>query len=718
MLISSYKNVHDKQDVDIEIDSFLEGVRSGRWEDIALEVRNAPTKDIKDAIKKRAPLVTPSGSFAERKVDGLRKHSGFIAIDIDNLEDPVATKKRIGADPYIYAAFISISGQGLCLIVKIDGTRHLDAFNGIAAYLYNEYQLIVDQSGKDISRARFVSYDPFIIQNSKSATFKKYLPKKKEPKHPKVLVIKTDFDSMIKQMDDKGLNLCEDYSDWVRICYALVSEFQEQGREYFHTLSSTSSKYNSIDCDSQFDACLKNHNESKGKKSTIGTIYYYAKQNGIDIYSEHTKSIARFATSQKAAGLSADSIVKSLEVSGYSAEESTEIVEQIVSKDIKFKSDSVSTDIAAYVNTFDLRKNSITRNIELSGRPIDDSDINSIFLDSKAVFKESSKDLVTSILFSNRISTYNPLHEFFEQDLFQPINYKYPNLDLLIRSVKSDTPNYDMYITRWLISAVASAYGIHSPLVLIFSGQKQGTGKTHWFRYLLPKELRYLFAESKMDAGKDDEILMCKKWFILDDEYGGKSKKEDKRLKELTSKEFINVREPYGRVSLDLRRLSVFCGTTNETQILNDSTGNRRQIPIHILDIDHELYNQCDKAALWRELYFMFQDGVQYTILKEDIEKLNAATEMFKLSTPEEDLIHKKLQPGTTSGEWMSLTEIQQYLMLETKFNYLNTHRIGTLLSLLGFVKDRKTMGGSKITMYYVYKNEIYVDNPGHPYNF
>ena len=66
----------------------------------------------------------------------------------------------------------------------------------------------------------------------------------------------------------------------------------------------------------------------------------------------------------------------------------------------------------------------------------------------------------------------------------------------------------------------------------------------------------------------------------------------------------------------------------------------------------------------------------------------------------------------------MSLTEIQQYLMLETKFNYLNTHRIGTLLSLLGFVKDRKTMGGSKITMYYVYKNEIYVDNPGHPYNF
>jgi predicted P-loop ATPase len=485
---------------------------------------------------------------------------------------------------------------------------------------------------------------------------------------------------------------------------------QEQGRDHFHTLSSHSSKYNSLDCDSQFDACLKNHNETKAKKSSIGTIYFHAKQNGIDVYSEHTKAIARYATSQKAAGLSKEAIIETLEKQGgYSPEDSKEIVEQIVSKDIKFKSDSVSTDIAAYVNTFDLRKNSITRNIELSGRPIDDSDINSIFLDSKAVFKESSKDLVTSILFSNRISTYNPLHEFFEQDLFQPINYKYPNLDLLIRSVKSDTPNYDMYITRWLLSAVASAYGIHSPLVLIFCGEKQGTGKTHWFRYLLPKELRYLFAESKMDAGKDDEILMCKKWFILDDEYGGKSKKEDKRLKELTSKEFINVREPYGRVSLDLRRLAVFCGTSNETQLLNDPTGNRRQIPLHILDIDHDLYNQCDKAALWRELYCQFQLGCEHTILKEDIAKLNAATEMFKLSTPEEDLIHKKIQPGsaTSYGEWMSLTDIQQYLMVETKFNYLNTQRIGSILTALGFQKERRFLNQSKVMMYFVSRNPM-----------
>lgn len=704
MQISYYKSIKDDQDVDIEINSFLEGIRTGRWQDIVLDIRAAPNKEIRDLKKKTAPLVTISGSFAARKDDAIRAHSGYIAIDIDNLDNLEEMRKILNKDSYTYSCFISISGNGLCVIYRIDGSRHLDAFNAIAQYLYLSYQLIVDQSCKNVARARFVSYDPFIFVNTKAPVFKKYLPKQKEVKAHKVVVVKNDFDSMIAQMDRKQLNLCEDYSDWIQIAYALVSEFGELGRDHFHTLSSHSSKYNSDDCDRQYTACLNNHCDGKSKKSTIGTIYYYAKQNGIDAYSKDTKEIMRAATSQRAAGVSSEEIIKNLDkFGGYSTAISTEIVEQVISKDIKYKSDNVSADITVFVKTFSLRKNIITRNVELNNKPIDDSDINSIFLDSKALFKESSKDLVTSILFSNRIDTYNPLHEFFEQDLHLADDC--PNIALLLSSIDSDTPNADRFIIKWLISVVASAYGIHSPLVLIFCGEKQGTGKTHWFRYLLPKELRFLFAESKMDAGKDDEILMTKKLLILDDEYGGKSKKEEKRLKELTSKEFINVREPYGRVSNDLRRLAVFCGTSNETQILSDPTGNRRQIPIHIRNINHEFYNQCDKAALWRELYAMFCAGVEYTILKEEIEVLNQSTEAFKHSTPEEDLIHKKMEVGDRAfGEWMSLTDIQQYLMIETKFNYLNTQRIGSILTALGYIKERKLKGNSKITMYFVSK--------------
>jgi hypothetical protein len=105
----------------------------------------------------------------------------------------------------------------------------------------------------------------------------------------------------------------------------------------------------------------------------------------------------------------------------------------------------------------------------------------------------------------------------------------------------------------------------------------------------------------------------------------------------------------------------------------------------------------------------MYQMGAEYTILKEDIDRLNAATEMYKISTPEDDLIHKKLTPGsaTSYGEWMSLTDIQQFLMMETKFNYLNTNRIGQILTSLGFIKERRGSRDQRVMMYYVTRNLI-----------
>jgi hypothetical protein len=95
--------------------------------------------------------------------------------------------------------------------------------------------------------------------------------------------------------------------------------------------------------------------------------------------------------------------------------------------------------------------------------------------------------------------------------------------------------------------------------------------------------------------------------------------------------------------------------------------------------------------------------------LRQDIEELNQSTDAFKHSTPEEDLIHKKLSPANSEsyGEWMSLTDIQQYLMIETKFNYLNTQRIGSILTALGYQKDRKRRGNSIVTMYFINKNPM-----------
>lgn len=703
VLISIYKNYADTKDVDFAIDDFLQGVKDGKWQDQVLKVRTIHDKKERDIAKKKCPMVTVSGSFVGRTDQSIRKHSGFIAIDIDKIENPNVIKELLANDKYIYASFISISGTGLCLIFKIDGTKHAESFEGIGAYLYENYQIIIDQSCKNVSRSRFISYDPYLVFNNVALTFKKYLPKKKISKANQVVFVQSDFDEIITQMYNRNINICEDYASWVSCAYSLISEFGESGIKYFHTLSSLSSKYNAEDTDKQYESCIKNHDLGKGKTAHIGSIYFHAKQSGIDIYSAKTKEIIRATISQTKAGQTQGGVGLYLQkFQSITMAESAPIIAQVIDKSIEFASDNIIEDIQSYLTAYQLRKNTISRNIEMNGRPLDDSDINSIFIDIKALNDKVTKDLVCSVVFSNRTEQYNPIKSFLSEYTGEKITTAH-NLGLLLASIRTDTVNYDKWVTKWLVSLIASAYGTYSPLTLVFAGEVQGTGKSHFFRYLLPKRLRSLYAESKMDAGKDDEILMTKKLIIMDDEYGGKSKKEYTRMKEITAKEWVNVREPYGRVSCDLRRLSMFCGTSNDMQILNDPTGNRRVIPIHILDIVRAKYNECDKEMLFHELHALYLDGYDYTILNSDITDLNANTDQFKMSTPEEELIAGKMMPGNSqAGEWLNITQIIQYLIADTKVNILSNTRVGMLLTSMNYQKKRMRMNGTIVTAFFV----------------
>ncbi len=703
IMISSYRNVTDKTAKDTSLVNFLKDVKDGKWQDQVLKVRTITDKAERSKEKQSSPLVTISGSFEERKDSKIRKHSGYIGIDLDDIEaNPV--KELLRKDNYVFSIFTSIGGKGLCVLFKIDGERHLDAFESIAKYLYDNYQLIVDESGKNISRARFVSFDPHLFLNEEALKFKKYLPKKKPKKVNRVVVVKTDFDDIIQQMYNRNVNICEDYLEWVSTAYAIISEFGESGRDYFHTLSSISSKYSQEDTDKQYDNCLRNNSNSKAKVSTIGSIYYTAKQSGIECYSQETKEVVRAASAQVRSGVKDVAAINKTVKDFYKIDDAEDIIKQVVDNNIEYISENEVEDIVDFLRPYGLRKNEITRNIEIKNKPIDDTVLNSLFLDCKSVYSKVSKDLVCSVIFSNRIDVYNPIRDLFIAHVSRT---EYPNLNLLVKSVITDTPNHDVWITKWLVSMIASSYGKHSPLMLVLAGELQGTGKTHWFRYLLPQKIQNLFAESKMDGGKDDEILMTKKLIILDDEFGGKSKREEKKLKEITSKQWINVREPYGRVSVDLRRLSMFCGTTNDVQILNDPTGNRRIIPVHVKSIDHKKYNECDKDELFQELYSLYKSGYDYNILKEDIALLNSNTEDFKQSSVEEELILNHMQPGKDNwDEWMNITSIILYITASTNYRLSNT-KIGMVLTALKFPKKRSKVGGTAMNVYHVKKNAV-----------
>jgi VirE N-terminal domain. len=115
--------------------------------------------------------VTFSGTFSKRTDNDLIKHSGLITIDFDHVHDLEQLRQALLKDEYFDTEllFVSPSGDGLKWIIQIDLSQgsHQLLFSAIAAYIKKTYNLEVDKSGKDISRACFLPYDNNIFINPK-----------------------------------------------------------------------------------------------------------------------------------------------------------------------------------------------------------------------------------------------------------------------------------------------------------------------------------------------------------------------------------------------------------------------------------------------------------------------------------------------------------------------------------------------------------------------
>lgn len=685
-LISIYKNIHDaKSRETVGVDIFLDAVYSGKWQDMVLQIRLIKDHSERQEAKKNLPYVTISGVFSDgRSISGLSAHSGFISMDLDGLgSDLEGVRALLSKDPYVYSCFTSVSGAGLCVLFRIDPEKHREAFDGIASYLLTQYQLICDPSGKDVSRPRYVSYDPDLYKNEKSVVFKKYLPKPKDRKIQATIFVASEFERIIQEMIKSGVSCVDDYRDWRDIGYGLADQFGEAGRQYYHALSSCSSKYEQSNCDRQYTYCLRGNGKS-GNKITIATIYWYAKQAGIKIHSDRTNKIAAATSTMKRAGLDAKGIAENLK-KFEGIENVDDIIKQAFAANTNFTSgESMVENLRMWMRqNYSLKRNLVTRKIENNGRVLDEIDLNTMYLEALIAFDKLTFELFCKVMFSSNTAQYNPIHDFFTE-----------NIDLKPSGVIDEffscftTENDLLYFgKKWLVSIVASAYGKHSPLMLIFAGEKQGTGKTEAFRRMVPDQLKPYYAEISQGIKDTDlNIMLAQKLIVMDDECGGKSKKDAIHLKSMLSKQIFTLREPYGKMNVDLDRLAVLCGTTNDLEILNDIM-NRRLIPVEITFIDFDMYNMIDKTQLFMEAYHLYESGFNWQISGQDIDQLAEKTDKFQETSIENEMIQKFFRPS--NDFWYTASEIKNKLETLTVQKY-TLRRIGMELKRLGYVRIKK----------------------------
>lgn len=683
----------------IDLFEYLEMTRDGEWYSIVTECRAIKDQKERNKFKQTMPTTTLSGTFTYRDDNNLHEHSTFIAMDLDHVDNLEFVKQRLIKDKYVVSVFLSTSGDGLRVLFKIDPTKHREAFYGIAKYLLDTYEQPSDPNGVSLSKPYTVSFDPALYINPDVfhvPFFKQYVKETPIKQVPDCLHTTNDFEAVMAQIIGRGVNICEEYQDWLKIGFAFAEQFGENGRTYFHQVSQFSQKYKARTTDKQYDYCLKARGTTKAK---ISTFYYFAKLNNINIVTEQTKIIIRTTRNGKKAGLNKQQIAENLK-KFQNIEGADKIVDEVfdAKSDAFSEDDSILYQLELFIsNNYHFRMNTVTGYLEEGDRRLTESDLNSIFIAAKKMIPSLDYKLMMRLLKSDFIPTYNPFFEFFGSDGIPtklpalPVRndetkFPSPLIDKLAATIVNDDPAYTLYfVKKWMVGIVSAAHYVHSPLLLALLGKQQGTGKTEWFRRLLPGELQPYYAESKLDKEKDDELLMTENLIIMDDELGGKSKQDNNKLKNITSKQWFSLRRPYGDHNEKILRIAVLCGTSNLLEILSDPTGNRRIIPVEVQDIDKELYNSIDKKALLMEAYELYRAGYDWRITFEDSPYLNQDKERFETVIKERELIMKYFKPSD-NADTLSTTEILVEIEILTK-QRLSINSLGRELEKLGFIR-------------------------------
>lgn len=88
-----------------------------------------------------------------------------------------------------------------------------------------------------------------------------------------------DVERIVSLIEQQGADIAPSYEEWVKLGFALVDGYSENGRDYFLRLSSLHAGCTPEAAESQYDKCLRSGNSG----ITISTFFHLVKQTGISI---------------------------------------------------------------------------------------------------------------------------------------------------------------------------------------------------------------------------------------------------------------------------------------------------------------------------------------------------------------------------------------------------------------------------------------------------
>ena len=687
MVVSIFKNFNEVVE-NAKIIEVLNDIKTGKYINVITYLRKSLAESKMEAYeraKKSLPAFTPSASFkGGRKLEFVTAYTQIVVLDIDKLSKEQLTNAKALAQetPYTYAAFISPSGNGLKIFVRVNSSQenHKEAFIALQKFYEDFLGLPIDKSGKDVTRLCFVSYDTDLYLNENATVYPvistedltPYIEQSKEVVQENTTIASNGF-STEKFSND----YLATYEHCVRFTEKKESYVNGNRNNFVHLLACNLNR-KGVPLPTAMGYILSDYNyDAKEVATTVNSAY-----NNTH---EHNKSTL---------SISPNGEISEQSKSNKLSEEDTEEEEE---------KPSFIDRLENFLNyRYSFRYNVVSGKLEYKAtkatlwKPVTDFVENSILREIMKAKVKCNINTLRNLLRSDYCEQFDPFKDYFDNLPNNEDETDYiTELANTITTTKQDL--WQVCFKKWFVAMVACVTNDKAinQTVIVFSG-KQGVGKTTWIEKLIPKPLKdYMFSGTINPNNKDTLIHLAECMLINLDELENLNRTEIGTLKELITKTHIRMRKAYGHNNETLPRRASFAGSVNTAQFLNDTTGSRRFLCFEVEHIEYT--HTIDINSAYAQARQLYKDGFRYWFNQEEIKEINLNNEQYQIRSPEEELLLTwfEIADRDTANNFLNTTQIATKLAERAKMNITDgtVMKLGKALKKYGYLRLSKKNG-------------------------
>lgn len=687
MIVSIFKNFNEVVQ-NSKVVEVLNDIKTGKYINVITYLRKSLAESKMEAYeraKKSLPAFTPSASFkGGRKLEFVTAYTQIVVLDIDKLTtEQLNTAKQLSKEtPYTFASFVSPSGNGLKIFVKVNSSQenHKEAFLTLQKFYEEFLSLPIDKSGKDVTRLCFVSYDTDLYLNENATVYPVISTEDLTPyieQNSEVITEQPTIASNGFSTEKFGNDYLATYEHCVRFTKKKESYVNGNRNNFVHLLACNLNR-KGVPLPTAMGYILSDYNyDAKEVATTVNSAYRNIQ--------EHNKSALSISPNGKISEQSKSN--KSSEDDENEEEEKPSFIDRLEN----------------FLNyRYSFRYNVVSGKLEYKTvkasvwKPVTDFVENSILREILKAKVKCNINTLRNLLRSDFCEQFDPFKAYFDNlpDNEDETDY----ITELANTIT--TTKQDLWIEcfkKWFVAMVACVTNDKAinQTVIVFSG-KQGVGKTTWIEKLIPKPLKdYMFSGTINPNNKDTLIHLAECMLINLDELENLNRTEIGTLKELITKTHIRMRKAYGHNNETLPRRASFAGSVNTAQFLNDTTGSRRFLCFEVEHIEYTHNIDINQAyAQARQLY---KSGFRYWFNQEEIKEINLNNEQYQIRSPEEELLLTwfEIADRDTANNFLNTTQIATKLAERAKLNITDgtVMKLGKALKKHGYLRLSKKSG-------------------------